>query len=217
VNIILLGPPGSGKGTQAAKMTEEYGLVHISTGEILRKAIAEGAELGKKARKFVETGKLVPDEIVIGLIYERLREKDCRKGFILDGFPMTVIQAQALEKVLKDLGGQLDIVLNLKVNESEIIRRLSGRRSCSQCGANYHIYFNPSKEPDRCDLCGSRLYQREDDEVETVKKRIEVYRRETEPLIDYYQKAGLLRSIEGRQSQVEVFDEIRKALEVIRR
>jgi adenylate kinase len=215
MNIVLLGAPGSGKGTQAVKITAEYGIPHISTGDILRKAISNKTELGMKAKEFVEKGKLVSDEIMIGLIHERLNRDDCRNGFVLDGFPRTVLQAEVLEKELENQNKKLDLVINVEVDEKEVIRRLSGRRACTKCDKSYHLDFKPPLHNGVCDSCGGKLYQRDDDKVETIRERWQVYLNQTTPLIDYYKKAGLLQTIDGQRSITEVFEKIQEALGVV--
>ena len=213
MDLIFLGPPGAGKGTQAKMLVERYGIPQVSTGDILRAAVAEGTELGKKAKEYMEAGKLVPDEVVIGIIEERLKQSDCEKGFILDGFPRTVPQAEALDKVLEKMGRKIDHVLTLDVPEEELIKRLTGRRTCKKCGAMYHIIFNPPKVEGVCDKCGGELYQRPDDNEETVRSRLSVYEQQTSPLIDFYEKKGLVRKIDGRGEIKEIFDQIVKILE----
>ena len=213
MDLIFLGPPGAGKGTQAKMLVERYGIPQVSTGDILRAAVAEGTELGKKAKEYMEAGKLVPDEVVIGIIEERLKQSDCEKGFILDGFPRTVPQAEALDKVLEKMGRKIDHVLTLDVPEEELIKRLTGRRTCKKCGAMYHTIFNPPKVEGVCDKCGGELYQRPDDNEETVRSRLSVYEQQTSPLIDFYEKKGLVRKIDGRGEIKEIFDQIVKILE----
>lgn len=212
MRIILLGPPGAGKGTQASMLVKEFGVPHISTGDIFRAAIKEGTELGLKAKSFMDQGQLVPDEVVIGIVRERLTQKDCQDGFILDGFPRTVPQADALQDALKNLGMVLNAVVNLEVSEEELVTRLSGRRVCKNCGATYHIKFSPAKNPGICDVCGGELYQRDDDKEETIRKRLEVYSNQTSPLIEYYQGTGLLKTIKGDGKEIE---EIFKAVVVV--
>ncbi len=214
MNIILLGGPGAGKGTQAKLMIEKYNIPQISTGDILRAAVKEGTDLGKEAKRYMDAGKLVPDEVVIGIIKERLKEPDCEKGFILDGFPRTVPQAEALEKVLEQMGRKIDHVLSIEVPEEELIKRLTGRRTCRECGQGYHIIFNPPKEEGKCDKCGGELYQRDDDNEETVKNRLKVYQESTQPLIDFYSKKGLLRPVDGVGSIEDIFQRIVKILSV---
>jgi len=213
MDLIFLGPPGAGKGTQAKMLVERYGIPQVSTGDILRAAVAEGTELGKKAKEYMEAGKLVPDEVVIGIIEERLKQSDCEKGFILDGFPRTVPQAEALDKVLEKMGRKIDHVLTLDVPEEELIKRLTGRRTCKKCGAMYHTIFNPPKVEGVCDKCGGELYQRPDDNEETVRSRLSVYEQQTRPLIDFYEKKGLVRKIDGRGEIKEIFEQIVRILE----
>jgi adenylate kinase len=195
MRIILLGAPGAGKGTQAAIISDKVGLAHIASGDLFRQAQSSGTELGLLAKSYMEKGQLVPDEIVIKMILERLAEPDCSKGFILDGFPRTLEQAEALDKALTE--GGIDKVLYIKVSDEELVRRLSGRRICRNCQAPYHIVSAPPKVPGKCDRCGGELYQRADDNEETVKSRIAVYVKETAPLIDYYAKAGKIVEIDG--------------------
>lgn len=187
MNLIFLGPPGAGKGTQAKMLIERYSIPQISTGDILRAAVAEETDLGKKAKEYMEAGKLVPDEVVIGIIEQRLKQSDCEKGFILDGFPRTVAQAEALDKVLENMGSKIDHVLSLDVPAEELIKRLTGRRTCKNCGAMYHVIFKPPKSEGICDKCGGELYQRSDDNEETVKSRLNVYEQQTRPLTDFQQ------------------------------
>ncbi|SJZ98795.1 adenylate kinase [Selenihalanaerobacter shriftii] len=212
MHIILVGPPGAGKGTQAANLVEEFSIPHIATGDIFRSAIKNETPLGKTAKEYIDQGKLVPDEVTIGIVEERLSEGDCQEGFILDGFPRTVAQADALQDILEKLDVDLDNVLNIKVSEDEVIRRLSGRRICSDCGASYHVDFNPPKDEDTCDKCDGDLYQREDDKPETIKERLSVYKEQTEPLINYYKDLGLLKNINGEASLEEVFNNIKQAV-----
>ena len=212
MNLIMLGPPGSGKGTQAKRLTERFGIPQISTGDILREAVKEGTPLGKEAKRYMDEGKLVPDEVVVGIVRERLKEPDCEKGFILDGFPRTVAQAEALDRILEEMGRKIDHVIDIEVSEDELLKRLTGRRTCKRCGAMYHIIFNPPKRDGICDQCGGELYQRDDDEEETIKARLKVYREQTAPLIDYYEKRGLLRRIEGSGKIEEIEERILKAI-----
>ncbi len=216
MNLILLGAPGAGKGTQAKMIAEKYGLAHIATGDILREAVAKGTELGKKAKEYMDRGELVPDEIVIGIVKERLKEPDCQKGFILDGFPRTLPQAEALDKMLEELGMKIDAVINIAVPEEEVVRRIAYRRTCKKCGAVYHLIYAPPKEDNKCDKCGGELYQREDDKEETVRERYRVYRERTELLIEYYRKKGLLYEVDGTKSIEEVFKQIEEILEKIK-
>ena len=212
MRIILLGPPGAGKGTQAAGIVEKYNIPHISTGDIFRKNIKEGTELGKKAKGFIDQGLLVPDELTVGLVTDRISQPDCEKGFMLDGFPRNVAQAQHLDKYLKEVGISLDKVVNIEVDKDILVGRAVGRRICKSCGATYHVEFNPPKADGICDVCGGELYQRADDNEETVSKRIQVYLDETKPLVDYYSKEGIIANINGEQSIDKVFADIVDAL-----
>lgn len=212
MRIILLGPPGAGKGTQAAGIVEKYNIPHISTGDIFRKNIKEGTELGKKAKGFIDQGLLVPDELTVGLVTDRIAQSDCEKGFMLDGFPRNVAQAQHLDKYLKEVGISLDKVVNIEVDKDILVGRAVGRRICKSCGATYHVEFNPPKVDGVCDVCGGELYQRADDNEETVSKRIQVYLDETKPLVDYYSKEGIIANINGEQSIDKVFADIVDAL-----
>ena len=211
--ILLMGPPGAGKGTQAAKLVKKYGIAHISTGDMFRAAVKEGTELGKKAKACMDAGQLVPDEITIGIVRERLQKPDCTKGFILDGFPRTVEQADAVDGILKSLSIHLTRAVDISVPSSSLIERAVGRRVCKKCGAAYHIRFNPSKKDGVCDECGGETYQRADDSEETMKSRLSVYDAQTKPLIRYYQKAGLYSEIDGSQEMSKVFADITACLE----
>ena len=211
--ILLMGPPGAGKGTQAAKLVKEYGIPHISTGDMFRAAVKEGTELGKKAKACMDAGQLVPDEITIGIVRERLQKPDCANGFILDGFPRTVEQADALDGILKELSIHLTRAVDISVPSSALIERAVGRRVCKKCGAAYHIRFNPSKIDGVCDECGGETYQRADDSEETMKNRLSVYDAQTKPLISHYQKAGLYSEIDGSQEMSKVFADITSCLE----
>lgn len=195
--IMLLGPPGGGKGTQAVKLFEKYKLPQISTGEILRAEIKKGNELGKEANQYVSKGLLVPDDIMVKIIKTRVVEKDCKNGFVLDGFPRTIPQAEALDEVLKSLGKKIDKAISVVVSEKFLVERLTGRRLCSKCGAGYHIRFSPPKQNGKCDTCGGELIQREDDKEETIKKRFRVYQEQTAPLIKYYKQKGILKEVNG--------------------
>lgn len=212
MRIILLGPPGAGKGTQAAGIVEKYNIPHISTGDIFRKNIKEGTELGKKAKGYIDQGLLVPDELTVGLVTDRIAQSDCEKGFMLDGFPRNVAQAQHLDEYLKEVGISLDKVVNIEVDKDILVGRAVGRRICKSCGATYHVEFNPPKVDGVCDVCGGELYQRADDNEETVSKRIQVYLDETKPLVNYYSEEGIIANINGQQSIENVFGDIVEAL-----
>ena len=196
MKIIFLGAPGAGKGTQAEIVSDRLGIPTISTGAIIRKALSEGTEMGLAAKAYTEAGKLVPDDIVIGIIRERLAEPDCQKGFILDGFPRTIAQAEALDK----MGVEIDLVLNINVADDVIVERMSGRRVCPACGATYHVRFNPSEKGEVCGHCGEKLSVRKDDCPEVVRKRLTVYHTETEPLEAYYQRKGILKTVDGQEN-----------------
>ena len=208
MNIVFLGPPGAGKGTQAKKIAEKYGIPQISTGDMFREHLAKGTELGKKAKEYMDKGALVPDEIVLGMVEERLKQPDCEKGFILDGFPRTVPQAEALDKLLEKLGKKIDYAILIDVPDEELVKRLTGRRTCKKCGMMYHVMFKPPKEEGKCDVCGGELYQRADDNEETVRNRLKVYHEQTEPIIAYYEKKGVLHRIDGMGSIEEIFNRI---------
>ena len=208
MQLLLMGPPGAGKGTQAVKLVEKFSIPQISTGDMFRAAVKEGTELGKKAKACMDAGTLVPDEVTVGIVRERLSKDDCKGGFILDGFPRTVEQAEALEKILDELNLKLTKVLNIHVPAEYLIERAIGRRICKTCGATYHVKFNPPKSADTCDNCGGNLYQRADDNAETMKKRLSVYEDSTRPLIDYYKKIGLYAEIDGKQPIEKVTEEL---------
>jgi adenylate kinase len=212
MRLILLGPPGAGKGTQAANIVDKYHVPHISTGDIFRKNIKEGTALGKEAKAYMDRGELVPDTLVIEIVADRLREEDCQAGFLLDGFPRTVAQAEALDKVLETMNCSLNNVVNIQVDPNLLVERAVGRRICRDCGATYHISFNPSKVDSVCDKCGGELYQRSDDNEETVSNRVRVYVEETSPLVDYYTAKGIILNLDGEQAIDMVFDDICKAL-----
>ena len=197
MNLILLGPPGAGKGTQAKILTKKYDIPQISTGDILRAAIKYQTPMGIKAKSYMDSGALVSDEVVVGIVEERLAKPDCRNGFILDGFPRTVVQADALKKMLQALGKTIDHVISIDVDREELLERITGRRICKNCGKGFHIKFDPPKDNDTCDECGGELYQRDDDSEETMRKRLEVYDKQTAPLIAYYTQELLLRTIQG--------------------
>ena len=212
LRAVLLGPPGAGKGTQAVRLVEKYEIPHISTGDIFRKNIKEGTELGKKAQEYMNAGALVPDELVINLVKDRLQQDDCKNGFLLDGFPRTIFQAEKLDEFLSESNLKMDIVINLKVEKEALIKRLTGRRVCKDCGASYHIVNIPPKKEGVCDICGGELIQRKDDNIETVENRINVYEEQTAPLIGYYKEAGSLVDFDGEASLDEVFDAIVQAI-----
>jgi adenylate kinase len=195
MGIILLGPPGAGKGTQAKKLTQAFAIPQISTGDMLRAAIKNGTALGTKAKAFMDAGGLVPDEVVIGIVKERLAEPDCGKGFILDGFPRTIPQAEALDRVTKELRKEIRFVLSLEVDQNDLMERLCGRRTCTGCGAMYHVKFNPPKSEGKCDKCATALIQRDDDKEETITNRLANYNKATAPLLDYYRNTGKIRSV----------------------
>ena len=212
LRAVLLGPPGAGKGTQAAKLVEKYDIPHISTGDIFRANIKEGTPLGKKAQEYMNAGELVPDELVVDLVTDRLKQDDCKNGFLLDGFPRTIFQAEKLDEFLATNDQKMDIVINLVVAKDALIKRLTGRRVCKNCGASYHIVNVPPKKEGICDVCGGELIQRADDNLETVENRINVYEEQTAPLVGYYKKAGSLVDFDGEASLDEVFDSIVKAI-----
>lgn len=212
MKIIMLGAPGAGKGTQAKKIAAKYGIPHISTGDIFRANIKNGTELGQKAKTFMDQGLLVPDELVVDLVVDRVNQDDCTKGYVLDGFPRTIPQVEALDKALADLGQKMDYAINVEVPDENIINRMSGRRACVDCGATYHLEYAPTKVEGVCDNCGGSLILRDDDKPETVKKRLGVYHDQTQPLIDYYTNAGILKEVDGTIDIDDVFAEIVKIL-----
>ena len=212
MKIVFMGPPGAGKGTQAEKIIEKYQIPHISTGDMFRKAIKDQTELGMEAKRYMDQGELVPDHVTIGIVKDRLSESDCKQGFLLDGFPRTVDQAKALDEILTSLDSKIDYVINIDVDLDILKERLTGRRICRSCGATYHMVFNPPAVAGVCDKCGGELYQRKDDNEETVGNRLDVYVSQTKPLLDYYSLAGNLVNINGQQSIDLVFAEIQDVL-----
>ena len=212
MKIVFMGPPGAGKGTQAEKIIENYQIPHISTGDMFRKAIKDQTELGLEAKRYMDQGALVPDHVTIGIVKDRLSESDCKSGFLLDGFPRTVDQAKALDEILTSLDSKIDYVINIDVDLDILKERLTGRRICRSCGATYHMIFNPPAVAGTCDKCGGELYQRKDDNEETVGNRLDVYVSQTKPLLDYYSLAGNLVNINGQQSIDLVFAEIQDVL-----
>ncbi|HWP64540.1 MAG TPA: adenylate kinase [Candidatus Limnocylindria bacterium] len=212
MRIVMIGPPGAGKGTQAKLLQQRFNIPQISTGDMLREAERRDTPLGRVAAHFMSEGRLVPDDVVIGIVDDRLREPDCARGFILDGFPRTVAQAEALDRLLQQQGRRLDAVLLIQVPDQEIVRRLSGRLICRACGAPFHREFDPPKQAGRCDRCGGELYQREDDQPDRIATRLAVLARETAPVVDYYRSTGLLVDIAGTGSQAEVFSRVEAAL-----
>ncbi len=205
MKIIMLGAPGAGKGTQAKQIADKYHIPHISTGDIFRANIKENTELGKKAKTYMDQGLLVPDELVVDLVVDRLSQDDAKKGYVLDGFPRTIPQAKALDEALAKIGEKLDYAINVDVPDENIVRRMSGRRACVACGGTYHIKYNPTKVEGVCDACGGELVLRDDDQPETVKKRLDVYHEQTQPLIDYYKKSGVLNDVDGTVDLDDVF------------
>ena len=208
MKIIMLGAPGAGKGTQAKMIAEKFGIPHISTGDIFRANIKNGTELGKKAKEFMDKGQLVPDELTVEILLDRVANDDCKNGYVLDGFPRTIPQADVLDKELTKLGDKVDFAINVDVPDENIVRRMSGRRACLKCGATYHIEHIPPKTEGICDKCGSELVQRDDDKPETVQNRLSVYHEQTQPLIEYYEKKNILKSVDGTKDMQEVFSDI---------
>ena len=208
MKIIMLGAPGAGKGTQAKQISSRYEIPHISTGDIFRANIKNGTELGKKAKEYMDRGALVPDELTCDLVMDRIQEEDCKNGFVLDGFPRTIPQAEALDNALTKIDEKMDYAINVDVPDENIVNRMSGRRACLDCGATYHIVSIPPKQEGICDNCGSKLVLRDDDKPETVQKRLDVYHEQTQPLIDYYDKQGILKTVDGTVSAEQVFSDI---------
>lgn len=213
MKIIMLGAPGAGKGTQAKMLADKYGIPHISTGDIFRANIKNETELGKKAKEYMDQGLLVPDELTVNLVVDRIKQADCSNGYILDGFPRTIPQAESLDKALEELDDKLDYAVNVEVPDENIVARMSGRRACVGCGATYHIVHIPTKVEGICDRCGKELILRDDDKPETVQKRLTVYHEQTQPLIDYYQGKGILKEVDGTVDMKDVFDAIINVLE----
>ena len=205
MKIIMLGAPGAGKGTQAKKIAEKYSIPHISTGDIFRANIKNGTELGRKAKEYMDQGLLVPDELTCDLVVDRINQEDCANGYILDGFPRTIPQAEALDAALTKMGTSIDFAIDVDVPDSNIVNRMSGRRACVGCGATYHLVFNAPKKEGICDVCGEKLILRDDDQPETVQKRLTVYHDQTQPLIDYYKNAGVLKTVDGTADMEDVF------------
>lgn len=212
MRLLIMGAPGAGKGTQAALIKEAYNIKHISTGDMFRKAISEKTATGIEAKSYIDQGKLVPDEVTNKLVRERLQEKDCENGFLLDGYPRNLMQAQELDKILNDLGIKLDAVINVSVDDNFLIERITGRRTCTKCGASYHIKYNKPKTEGICDVCSSELIQRPDDQEETIKNRLKVYYEKTKPVLDYYEEKNLVKNVDGIGEINEIFERIKKEL-----
>lgn len=213
MKIIMLGAPGAGKGTQAKMIADKFGIPHISTGDIFRANIKNGTELGKKAKTYMDQGQLVPDELVVDLVIDRFKEPDCEAGYVLDGFPRTIPQAEALEAALAKIGENVDFAIDVDVPDESIVRRMGGRRACVGCGATYHVVYSPTKVEGKCDKCGEALIVRDDDKPETVLNRLDVYHKQTQPLIDFYTEKGILRSVDGTMDMNDVFKAIVDILE----
>lgn len=212
MKIIMLGAPGAGKGTQAKMIAETYNLPHVSTGDIFRANIKNGTELGKEAKAYMDKGELVPDELTVRILLDRVAQDDCKNGYVLDGFPRTIPQAEVLDAELNKLGEKVDFAIDVEVPDENIVKRMSGRRACLKCGATYHIVHIPPKTEGICDACGSELVQRDDDKEETVKNRLSVYHQQTQPLIDFYNNKGVLKTVDGTKDSAEVFEDIKKIL-----
>lgn len=213
MKIIMLGAPGAGKGTQAKMIADKYGVPHISTGDIFRANIKNGTELGMEAKKYMDQGLLVPDELTVKILLDRVAEEDCKEGYLLDGFPRTIPQAEVLDKALTELGDAIDYAINVDVPDENIVKRMSGRRACLSCGSTYHMEHIPPKKEGVCDKCGNELVLRDDDKPETVLNRLEVYHKQTQPLIQFYEEKGVLRTVDGTKPMKEVFDSIVEILE----
>jgi adenylate kinase len=213
LRLVLLGAPGAGKGTQAKKLVDKYSIPQISTGDILRQAVADGTPLGLEAKAVMDRGELVPDSMVLGLVRDRLKRDDCRKGYILDGFPRNTAQAEALDTMLSTMASPLTVALSIDVENSDLMKRMTGRRTCKNCKQVYNVYFSKPKKDDTCDKCGGALFQRDDDKEETIRKRLDVYEGQTAPLIDYYRRKGILKSIRGTGSIEEIFSLVCNAVE----
>lgn len=213
MNVVLMGPPGAGKGTQAELIKNEYPIPHISTGDMFREAVNQGTAMGKEAKKYMDAGQLVPDQVTIGIVRERLAQPDCKKGFLLDGFPRTTVQAQALDEVLKESGRSIEAVINMDVPSGVLIERMSGRVTCQECKAVYNVHSNPPRQSGICDHCGGKLMQRSDDQGETVARRLDVYLEQTNPLLDYYQQREMLYNIDGNRATQTVYAEVKTILE----
>lgn len=213
MRLVLLGAPGAGKGTQAKKLIEKYGIPQISTGDILRKAVADGTNLGKEAKSYMDKGELVPDSVVIGLVKERISQDDCKKGYILDGFPRNIAQAETLDTVLAGMNAPLGLALSVDVEKDDLMKRLTGRRTCKSCQQMYNVHFSAPKQEGVCDKCSGELYQRDDDKEETINNRLDVYEKATAPLIDYYGKKGILKSVSGVGSIDDIFNKVCAILE----
>ncbi len=216
MNIILMGPPGAGKGTQSEKILSYCSIPHISTGDMFREAIKNQTKLGLEAQEYMNKGLLVPDEVTIGLVKERLSRDDCKDGYLLDGFPRTIPQAEALEKLSKEISRPVELVITIEADKDELIKRISGRRVCPKCGNSYHLEFKLPKVENTCDSCGSTLIQRKDDTIESLNVRLDAYEHQTKPLVDFYEQKGLNRSVDGLQSIDEVFNDIRKLLDEVK-
>lgn len=216
MNIILMGPPGAGKGTQSERILSYLDIPHISTGDMFREAIKNQTELGKSAQSYINAGKLVPDEVTIGLVKERLSREDCKKGYLLDGFPRTIPQAEALQELAKEISRPVELVINITADKDELVKRISGRRVCPKCGNSYHVQFKLPKVDGICDNCGAELIQRKDDTIESLNVRLDAYENQTKPLIEFYEKLGLCKEVNGLQNIDDVFNDIQKILDEVK-